>query len=633
MPPSAAELLAASRPPSIEGAPELPRRVRFHPSPVDWRDEVLYFLLVDRFSDGREDTRPLLDRANPGAARGAQWSWQAWAASGGGRWQGGTLAGVRSKLGYLQRLGVTTLWLSPIFRQRAHLDTYHGYGVQDFLDVDPRFGTREELAALVADAHSRGMRILLDIIFNHSGHNWNYRRDAPGGAVTPWYTSGRHDFGSWLDGGGGETAEVNSDDDGVWPRELQQPDCYTRAGRGSLADNDLDDPQAQHKRTDFEDLRDFALDERNTLGNLAWCYKYWIALTDCDGFRIDTLKHVSFEQARNFCGTIKEFAANIGKENFFLVGEIAGGDENEDRYLNVLKRNLNAALDIGSMRMTLSAVGRGLTAPSAFFHGFDSAVADDLGSHRLAGNKHVSILDDHDLVFHEPGARLRFATRAPVAHQATVPLGLQLFTLGIPCVYYGTEQALGAPEESEWKWIPGFGESDAFLREAMFGPEHPRAAGRGAGFDAALPGFGPFGTAGQHVFDETHPVFERMARMTALRALLPVLRHGRQYARPVSTGGGPFLAAFAGGLAAWSRILDDEEAVIIANTNATASARGDVLVDASLNRSGGNMRIALHTGDATVVGRPVPLRDRDAVRFVTVEDLGPAEVLILVNKT
>ncbi len=55
---------------------------------------------------------------------------------------------------------------------------------------------------------------------------------------------------------------------------------------------------------------------------------------NCDGFRIDTLKHVSLEQARNFCGTIKEFADNLGKRNFLLIGEIAGGDFQQDRYLD-----------------------------------------------------------------------------------------------------------------------------------------------------------------------------------------------------------------------------------------------------------------------------------------------------------
>jgi glycosidase len=63
-----------------------------------------------------------------------------------------------------------------------------------------------------------------------------------------------------------------------------------------------------------------------TLSFLAWVYVYWIALTDCDGFRIDTVKHVSYEQARNFCGAIKEFAINLGERDFFLVGEIPDDD-------------------------------------------------------------------------------------------------------------------------------------------------------------------------------------------------------------------------------------------------------------------------------------------------------------------
>src|SRR5262245_63585649 len=85
-----------------------------------------------------------------------------------------------------------------------------------------------------------------------------------------------------------------------------------------------------------------------------------MALTDCDGFRIDTLKHVSFDEAHRFCGSIKEYAANLGKSDFFLVGEVAGGDYNEDRYLDVIGMNLNAALDIGEMRMSLNGVAKGL---------------------------------------------------------------------------------------------------------------------------------------------------------------------------------------------------------------------------------------------------------------------------------
>ena len=58
----------------------------------------------------------------------------------------------------------------------GHLDTYHGYAIQDFLEVDPRFGTRQDLVDLVDAAHAKGLRVILDIIFNHSGHNWDLRR-------------------------------------------------------------------------------------------------------------------------------------------------------------------------------------------------------------------------------------------------------------------------------------------------------------------------------------------------------------------------------------------------------------------------------------------------------------------------
>ena len=157
-------------------------------SPVDWRDEVLYFLLPDRFSDGGEAGRPMLTRQEIRDLRSRPdrdgWSWQQWAESG-KRWQGGTLRGIRGRLDYLQRLGVTALWIGPVFRQRARLDTYHGYGIQDFLDVDPRFGTRADLVDLIRRAHERGMRVLLDVIFNHSGANWLYPPGTPGGDLMP----------------------------------------------------------------------------------------------------------------------------------------------------------------------------------------------------------------------------------------------------------------------------------------------------------------------------------------------------------------------------------------------------------------------------------------------------------------
>ncbi|HTF97141.1 MAG TPA: alpha-amylase family glycosyl hydrolase [Cellvibrio sp.] len=633
------EQLAGPRPDSIAGV-NFPRRINYFPSPADWRNEVLYFLLVDRFSDGLETQRPLLNRNKLADARPANWRWDLWSKSGGERWQGGNLKGVAARLNYLQALGITCIWLSPVFKQRGHMNSFHGYGIQDFLDVDPHFGDRQALVELVSLAHARGMRIILDIIFNHSGENWTYPAELPGGKYTPHYTPQRHPFGAWRDQHGDDIAQVVTKEDGVWPYELQDRDAYTRAGAGSLGAGDIDDPNAEHKRSDFITLKDFALDHPRVLTDLARCYKYWIALTDCDGFRIDTLKHVSYEQARNFCGSVKEFASNLGKHDFFLVGEIAGGDFEQTRYLDVLQRNLNAALDIGSMRVTLNQVAKGLQNPADYFAGFDPGYAV-MGSHRAVGERHVSILDDHDHVF---GKKLRFSAEAASEHQVVAGVGLQLFTLGIPCVYYGTEQSMGGPELHERVWLQNFGSNDRYLRETLFGADHPHKDGLDGlnpldPLDSTLPGFGPFGTVGHHCFDTQSAAYKRISAMAKTRAAFPALRLGRQYLRPISFLNYPFAIYNDGEIIAWSRILDDEECLVVLNPHGTEKRGADIMVDAALNPLANYMQVVMSTEEAgnnagalNRVGDKVFVKRHDTgAHIIQVRDLGPSELLVLCN--
>lgn len=655
--------LKRARPDSVREGIVLPRQSQFLASPADWRNEVLYFLLVDRFSDGHEKHRHPLDRNKIAAARapknGRAWSWSDWATSGQDHWQGGTLEGVKSKLGYLKGLGATTLWLSPVFKQRGHLDTYHGYGIEDFLEVDPHFGDRRSLVDLVEAAHAQDLRVILDIVFNHSGANWVY----PGNQDTLPYKDypDRYPFGAWLDREGRPASAIRDRDDGVWPREFQDPDRYTRAGVGSLdaSPEEIQQPHAVHKRTDFGDLRDFELEKSGVLDDLARCYKYWIALTDCDGFRIDTLKHVSLEDARNFCGTIKEFATNIGKNNFFLVGEVAGGTYNEDLYLDVLRHNLNAALDIGNMRPLLEAVAKGLAPAQEYFAPFTPGRFKQIGSHRHAGTRYVSIADDHD---HVGGPKTRFSVDAASDHQVVAAVALQLYSLGIPCIYYGTEQALAGPEPQERQWLPEWEGSDRYLREAMFGPEHPRRRGLDgllqgkAGIDTQLPGFGPFGTAGYHCFDHHSPAYLRIAALTNLRKKYSTLRYGRQYQRPIAFLGKPFDYYGPGELIAWSRILDDEEMLCVVNCHGTDARGADIIVDAGLNRppesvqgprgnsasmQGCFMTVVLNTAQAAVgtqyrgsypLGAQVPvIHTPDGTAYVNISDLGASEVIVLAN--
>jgi hypothetical protein len=542
----------------------------YTPSPADWRDEVLYFLLPDRFSDGGEATRELLTQTRRAALRTTparpDIDWREWAATG-TRWQGGTIAGIRGRLDYLQGLGITTLWIGPLFKERAALDPFPGSDVQNVLELDPHFGSAQDLVALCEDAHARDLRIVLDVL-------------AP---------------------------------------------------------------------------KDLALDGSDPLSALIDGCKYWIAASDCDGVRLDTVKHLSLEDARNVCGALREFADRLGKRNFLIVGEIATGEEARAfviDHLATARRNLTAALDIGGARVTLTDVAKGLRPAADYFGAFDET-SRGFESHRAFGDRHVSIVDDSDHAF---GRKLRFSAEIPDAsaakeRQIVVATTIQLFALGIPCIYYGSEQAFAGPAASQVPFLGdhGWGADARYLREAMFGPAHPLAPhdgdldSRSVDSDVMLPGFGPFGTFDTHAFDTTSPAYVRIAALCATRARHTVLRVGRQYQRAIRVLG-DFALPPAGELVAWSRILDSDEAVVIVNPNGESARGGQVVIACELSRVGDTFMVAANTAEAgaapgTFRG-PHPAGSRVTVRgrrfvgepaFVAIEPLPPAEVLILVK--
>ncbi|MBA3037801.1 MAG: alpha-amylase [Desulfobacterium sp.] len=642
-------ILSAKAPGNLtEALANWPVREKYNISPSDWRDQVFYFLLPDRFSNGKERPKKLLDAdlstdaglARIHALRGKEWCWDKWQNSGANRFQGGTLAGVHSKLDYLKNLGITTLWIGPVFRQRIELNTYHGYGVQDFLDIDPRFGSRRDLIDLVNAAHDRNMYVVLDIIFNHSGCNWLYDTSSgdifqpgylpPFGSYSPIWP--RNGFGSAIM----DTEQALGRDDYVWPVDLQGLRHYLRTGSGDLGKGDIDDDNAEHKRTDFCDLRKFDLFSNDTLGFLILVYQYWLALTDIDGYRIDTFKHVTFEQARNFCNALKEYAEDIDKDDLFLVAEVAGGNSPQDQYLDVTGRNLNSCLDIGEQREILCNTGKGIEASARFFAGFNY-YDKGMGSHRNWGSRHLSVANDHDHVF---GSKLRLAVDASNDRQGAAVTAVQLFTLGIPCIYYGTEQGLaGGAEPDQRKYLNGWGSNDCLLREAMFGPLHPRASGFAGTLgktDRALPGFGPHGTCGWHVFNTKHPAYARIAMLSEIRKAFKPLRRGRQYQRQISFFGNKFAFCGAGEIIAWSRIFDDQEMLVVINPHGTQRRGGRVLVDGHLSAEG--MQIVANTDPAAPeqmkAGAIVNVDSLNGYMFVSLDKwlLGPSETMVLANR-
>ena len=569
-------IIEQSAPTRISDA-NLKPRARVYPSPSTWRDQILYFLLPDRFSDGNEDERPLFDPSEPQKYRADKSTWM----EGGKVFQGGTLKGIQSKLDYLKDLGVTALWLGPIWRQRNELETYHGYAIQNFLEIDPRFGTRQDLRDLVDAAHELDMYVVLDVIYNHSGNNWFYQ-DANGNVVDtmPYRYQPPYPHAGWRSGTGKLLIEQISDiNDGVWPEEFQDHTSYTRAGQIGRWDpepwEDPLHPDAEFRRGDFFDLKDLDLDKDEVLSTLARVYQYWIALSDCDGFRIDTVKHTSWEGSRNFCGAIHEYAESIGKENFLLLGEVTGGAGMTRQYLEIFGRNIDAALDIGEPTIHLAEMVKGFEDPDTFFGQFGGH--DTLGSHREAGRYHVSVLDDHDMVGRSGKHRFLANSTIPnMYHQVAHAVGVQLTTLGIPCIYYGTEQAFDGTEDRHDVNIEPYGFEDRYIRECMFGGT-----------------FGAFETKGCHFFDQDHQAYLRIAAIARVRnrndQIGMALRRGRQYLRETSFLGRPFSIPERGELVAWSRILFEQEVLIALNANGEGNRGADITIHAGMHTDGASM--------------------------------------------
>jgi glycosidase len=547
---------------------------KFTPSPAAWEDQVLYFLMLDRFSDGNEKGGYRDNENNP--FRGGSMplyrsedspriAYDKWLQAGGG-WQGGTLAGLKSKLGYLRRLGITAIWVSPVFRQVAFEPSYHGYGIQNFLDVDPHFGTREEFRNLVQTAHEQGIYVILDIIAHHTGNVFTYDPDrytTHDPISGRWYNDPRWDGRPYkvkgfndrdgrpslpANGEPGGSLEAAWPDGAIWPRELQHPDVFLH--KGHIVNWDYYPEYAEGdmfalKTLDIWVRRNAQYREASSaFGCLALIYAFWIAYADLDGFRIDAAKHMGEETLRAFCDIIREFAQAIGKERFLLVGEVAGSREHA--WEVVEKTGLDAALGIDDVPGKLERMVTGEGEAAAYFSLFRNWVLEKPAGHRWYRNQVVTLVDDHDQV-RKGNAKCRFCGDSRYHDLAFNVMAAQLTTMGIPCLYYGSEQGFdsgGRPDGS-----------DLVLRESMFG-------GR----------FGGFCTQGRHFFNENSPLYRALSALIELRKQLLPLRRGRQILHQISGDGVNFGLPEHWGerirsLVSWSRLFIDQEVLVALNTD------------------------------------------------------------------
>jgi glycosidase len=552
------------------------------PSPADWRDQLIYFLMVDRFNAQNPPNHQPFDDPNFFD------------------FQGGSFAGVQARLDYIKKLGATAIWLSPVLRNLGFdSGSYHGYGIHDFLSAEPRFATNpanadKELRALVDAAHAAGLHVIFDIVLNHVGDVFAYSSEATSSfSPTPLAVRWR-DANGVADPSFVDVANVSNPSRAafVWPLELQSNRFFRRQGN----------PEANGDDTvgDFASLKQMLTEDSDLQRFLIRAYQYVVARYDVDGFRIDTLRYLKGDLARLFGNSVREFALSIGKKNFFTFGEVLDGNAENDiaRFIGRSTTDasslvgVDAALDYPLFN-TLKPVIKAFSSPAVvvdMYRNRKQVEQNILSSHGEATRFFVTFLDNHDMKerirFVQPGDEHRFDD------QVTMGVACLLAVQGIPCVYYGTEQGLH-----------GRG-SDPGVREALWG-------------------IAP-------TFPQDSFFYRAIQEIARVRASEPALRYGRLYFRPLAAPGNTNfgISPFAGGVLAWSRILNDQEVLVVANTNASLTLSVQVIVERLLSTPGTTYRV-LYSNKPSFVG-PGPITNVDHANVAEAEGgvgFGPLHVL------
>lgn len=138
--------------------------------------DVLYLIMPDRFARAGATT-------DAEASRGLEYAVEVDRADLNAR-HGGNIAGMEQHLGYIDSLGVTAIWVNPVLENDMPGGSYHGYATTDYYRIDPRFGTNGQWRDFVGKAHDRGIKVVMDMIFNHSGSNHPWMKDMPS---RDWY--------------------------------------------------------------------------------------------------------------------------------------------------------------------------------------------------------------------------------------------------------------------------------------------------------------------------------------------------------------------------------------------------------------------------------------------------------------
>jgi pullulanase-type alpha-1,6-glucosidase len=473
---------------------------------ADITGERFYFVMPDRFANGdpRNDRGGTTetDRLKSGYDPADK-----------GFYHGGDLKGLHDKIPYLHDMGITAIWMTPMFQNRWVQGSgsdisagYHGYWTTDFTKLDPHFGTTDEMRRLIREAHDRGIKVFFDIVANHTADLIDY-------------AEGKHDYigtgaQPYLDEQGNpvDISAIAGRED--FPK-LTAP--YTPVVKGEKTPAWLNDPQLYHNRGDstfsgesneygdFFGLDDLMTEHPTVVDGMKRIFTSWIDTLGIDGYRVDTVKHVNMEFWQALAPHVQKYAEMRGKKDFFVFGEVFDADPaRTSRYTTTGK--MQATLDFPFQNGAATFLsGKGATRLGEVLVDDDRYTDADSNASSLP-----TFLGNHDM------GRLAWMVREarPGISEAELlgrlELGNALMYLwrGNPVVYYGDEQGFA-----------GTG-GDKVARQDMFASKTPEYAAEDL--------IGSDRTGAVDNFNTDHPLYRQLKGLAKFVDADPVWRNGNQ---------------------------------------------------------------------------------------------------------
>lgn len=494
----------------------------------DQSDESVYFVMTDRF----ENANPSND--NGGAEAGKL--------TGGylpndiGWWHGGDFEGLKNRISYIKKMGFTSIWITPPVKQivyQGNSSGYHGYWGLDFMTVDPHLGTEDEFKALVSEAHNVGLKIILDVVANHTADVIQYKNNQYGYIDSNEFAY-KDEKGKVFDVRkvAGKEAFPKLSITKSFPRiptvspansKIKNPDWlndltnYHNRGNSSFnGESSLDG--------DFYGLDDLFTEKPEVVQGWIDIWSYWINNFDIDGLRIDTLKHVNPSFWQKVIPKIQKVAQLKGKSDFPIFGEVYDGDPFVlSSY--VRSKQSPSLLDFAFQKNVVGFARSGDSSQAlvSLFNADDLYTTPTSNAYQLA-----TFLGNHDMG--RVGLFLRSAVSSnegeKLLDRAKLSNAMLFLLRGGPVLYYGDEVGM-----------IGFG-GDKEARQNMFPTQVPQWQ------SAERIGSTAVGTRSS--FDLTNPLRDQITELQRVIAENPALRNGVQQIR-YADDGSFVVSRFAGG--------------------------------------------------------------------------------------